>query len=232
MGAVLASAKLSDYYDQAKIDADVMAGRHRTAIGGNWEAIGQLQLDFLEARGLRPEHKLLDIGCGSLRAGVKLVRYLDAGNYYGTDINESLLDAGYERELAPEGLKHRLPRANLVTEGDFDFSWCPVAFEFALAQSVFSHLPLVHLRICLERLHPHMTPGGSFFATFFQIPEHHHNAEPFRHAGGHTTYGARDPYHHRLSEIEFACRYLGWEPVYVGDWGHPFAQRMMQFVRA
>ena len=232
MSAALESAKLSDYYNKAEIDNQVRAGQHRTAIGGNWEPIGQLQSDFLRARGLRPEHKLLDIGCGSLRAGVKLVRYLDAGNYFGTDINESLLGAGYEVELAREGLTDKLPRANLVTEGDFDFSWCPAVYEFALAQSVFSHLPLVHLRICLERLHRHVALGGSFYATFFEIPEHHPNSEPFRHAGGFTTHGARDPYHHRFSEIEFCCRYLPWQAVYIGDWGHPFSQRMIQFIRA
>jgi SAM-dependent methyltransferase len=228
MGAMPKAAVLSDYYDKAKIDTQVGSGKHRIAIGGNWEPIGQLQLDFLRDRGLKPEHKLLDIGCGSLRAGVKLVRYLNADNYFGTDINESLLQAGYDVELAEQGLQNKLPRANLVTEGDFDFSWCPAVYDFALAQCVFSHLPLVHLRVCLERLHPHMAPGGSFFATFFEIPDHHPNAEQFRHPGGIVTSGARDPYHHKFSEVEFCCRYLPWKANLIGDWGHPFSQRKIQ----
>ncbi len=39
------------------------------AVGGLWDEIGQLQFDFLRAKGLLPRHKLLDFGCGSLRGG-------------------------------------------------------------------------------------------------------------------------------------------------------------------
>lgn len=80
---------ISRFYDKPAIELQVKAGRHRDVIGGLWEEIGQLQLDFLRSRGLRSNHRIVDIGCGSLRAGVKLVAYLDPGNYYGTDINPS-----------------------------------------------------------------------------------------------------------------------------------------------
>ena len=40
------------------------------AIGGLWDQMGQHQFDFLKKKGLKPQHKLLDIGCGSLRGGV------------------------------------------------------------------------------------------------------------------------------------------------------------------
>jgi hypothetical protein len=73
-----------------------------------------LQLDFMIREGLKPHHKLLDIGCGSLRGGVHFIRYLDAGNYVGIDSNIALLDAGYEIELASWGLKERMPRENLI----------------------------------------------------------------------------------------------------------------------
>lgn len=51
------------------------------AIGGNWEEMGQMQLDFLVARGLAPHHRLLDLGCGTLRAGRHFIRLLEAGNF-------------------------------------------------------------------------------------------------------------------------------------------------------
>src|SRR5215472_262077 len=98
-------AMTSSYDDKAALEAEVRAGRHRECVGGLWEEVGQLQLDFLVAQGLMPHHRLLDIGCGSLRGGVKLIRYLCAGHYAGIDLHESLLNAGYEIELAREGLK-------------------------------------------------------------------------------------------------------------------------------
>jgi len=87
---------ISRYYDKTALEAQVQAGRHREAVGGLWDEIGQLQIDFLVSQGLMPHHRLLDIGCGSLRGGVKLIRYLDAGHYAGVDLHESLINAGYE----------------------------------------------------------------------------------------------------------------------------------------
>src|SRR6266545_606207 len=89
-------ATINRYYDKTAVEADVRAGKHRECVGGLWDEIGRLQLDFLISRGLREHHRVLDIGCGSLRAGVKLVKHLRAGHYAGSDLNESLLTAGYE----------------------------------------------------------------------------------------------------------------------------------------
>lgn len=222
----------SGYYDKRNIESRVKAGRHRDAIGGLWDEIGQLQLDFLISQGLLPHHKLLDVGCGSLRAGVKLVRYLDAEHYFGTDLNESLITAGYDIELSNEGLGHKLPRTNLVADGDFNFSWCPVKFDYVMAQSLFTHLPLNFLRACLERLPDCVVPGGKFFATIFEIADDHSSYQPYRHEqGGVITYGTQDPYHYRFADMEFCCRGLPWEAAYIGKWKHPRAQRMIQFKR-
>jgi hypothetical protein len=84
----------SYYYDQQTIKAAIERGAHRDVIGGMWDEIGSLQMDFLKANGLMPEHKLLDIGCGSLRLGVRAAEFLEPGNYWGTDLSSALLDAG------------------------------------------------------------------------------------------------------------------------------------------
>ncbi len=85
---------------------DIAIGRHRRRIGGrNWEQRGLLQFEFLVAQGLEPGHSLLDVGCGPLRAGVHFVEFLEPGHYYGIDINETLLDAGYETELTQRYLQ-------------------------------------------------------------------------------------------------------------------------------
>ena len=222
---------ISRYYDNAALEAEVQAGRHRECVGGLWEEIGQLQLDFLVVQGLKPHHRLLDIGCGSLRAGVKLIRYLDAGHYAGLDLHESLLNAGYEIELAKEGLKHKLPRSNLVADGEFDFSWCPMQVDFALAQSVFTALPLNFLRICLERLATFMVSDGKFFVSIFEIPDKHPTHKSYRHPSGFISHGAREPYHHRFADMEFCCRGLPWRAVKLGNWDHPLSVRMVQFAR-
>jgi SAM-dependent methyltransferase len=222
-------AMVSRYFNKAALDAEVEAGRHRDSVGLLWDEVGQLQADFLVSRGLMPHHRLLDIGCGCLRGGVKLVRYLDAGHYAGTDLHESLLKAGYEIELAKEGLTHKLPRSNLVADGEFDFSWCPMRFDFVLAQSVFTSLPLNFLRVCLERLPNFVVPEGKFFVSIFECPDRHPTHKPYRHPSGYTSHGAKEPYHYRFADMEFCCRALPWRAVNIGNWDHPLSVRMILF---
>ena len=50
-----------------------MTDAHREQVGGLWDEIGALQIDFLRAQGLRPGDTLLDVGCGCLRGGVHFV---------------------------------------------------------------------------------------------------------------------------------------------------------------
>ena len=50
-----------------------------------YDLIGAAQFALLYALGLREHHRLLDIGCGSLRAGRMLISYLAPGGYTGVD---------------------------------------------------------------------------------------------------------------------------------------------------
>ena len=220
---------VTSYDDKDAIATAVRHGAHRDLIGGLWEEIGSLQLEFLKSNGLKKGSRLLDIGCGSLRLGVRAVDFLDSGHYWGTDLNESLLDAGYEKEIVPAGLTDKLPRENLVTDGDFGFPGIPQEVNFAIAQSLFTHLPLNHLRVCLTNLAEHVTGDCTFFATFFIVPEAE-LAQSFRHEpGAITSYPHRDPYHYCLADIFHAAFQTPWEVAYLGDWSHPRAQKMVAF---
>jgi SAM-dependent methyltransferase len=224
-------AEHSPYYRSEAIKAGVAAGGHRDIIGGMWEEIGALQFDFMRAQGLRPDHKLLDVGCGCLRGGVHFIRYLAPGHYFGLDMNQSLLDAGLQVELPREGLEGRLPPENLVCDAAFDFGRFPERFDYAVAVSLFTHLPLNTIRVCLERLHEVVVPGGVFFATFFAAPEDAATWRPVQRKLGIVTHADADPYHCRASDLAFAAAGLPWRARYVGEFGHPRGQVMMAFER-
>jgi SAM-dependent methyltransferase len=212
---------ISRYYDAAAVDAQVARGNHRGITGGKWDTLGRLQFDFLVAQGLKPEHRLLDIGCGAFRGGVHAVAYLEPGHYFGIDLNQSILDAGYLQEIVPRGLDVRLPRANLACNGDFDFPW-DVTFDHAIAQSLFTHLPFNLIRYCLARLAPKMRIGGTFFATYHAVPDDADLMAPRLHAGRESS-PIRDPYHYKLRDFVYACAELPWrvEPVAEAAWPHP-----------
>jgi SAM-dependent methyltransferase len=214
-----------DYAEPLSEEA-IRDGRHRKRVGGMWDELGALQLEFMIAQGLRPEHRLLDVGCGSLRAGVRFVEHLAPGGYYGIDINESLLDAGYEHELATE-LRDKLPRDQLRATERFDCDF-GVPFDFAIAQSVFTHISLNQIRLCLFRVAKVMPPGGRFFASYFEAPRDHPLDEP--RADG-ALWTERNAFFYYRRDLRYAARGMPWEVRYLGDWGHPRHQLMMEYRR-
>jgi len=222
---------ISTYFDAEKITKSVEEGRHREIIGGMWDEIGLLQFEMMREQGLRPQHKLLDIGCGPLRGGVNFVGYLDAGNYFGIDFNQSLLDAGYNAELT-DADREKLPRENLKCGSDFNFGVFDEKFDYAIALSVFTHLSLNHIRACLERLTEVMQPGGTFIASFFEIPAEAPSWTDCTHQpGGVITHAFSAPYHYRVSDFQDLCKSMPWTIHYIGDAGHPRAQKMILFKR-
>src|SRR5271156_2888196 len=126
-------ARFSPYDDANLMRQHVEDGQHRAVIGGMWDELGELQRRFLQARGLNPHHKFIDVGAGSFRAGVKLIPYLDAGNYYAIDAQSSLLEAGYTREIEKLGLAERFSRANFTANASFDLLEFGQEFDCGIA---------------------------------------------------------------------------------------------------
>lgn len=205
---------------------------HRAAVGGRWEEIGELQLRFLRDRGLEPQHRFLDIGCGSLRGGVRFVSYLDRGHYFGIDISAPLIERG-RRELAAAGLDDR--DAQLLVDDSFSFERFGSEFDFAIAQSVFTHLPLNSIYRCLVNASRVLRPGGRLYATIFEQESERHDLAPFdwhtQDGRTLTTWPDRDPFHYRPEILAELCEGLPLSFRYIGDWAHPRCQRMLEFTR-
>ena len=95
--------------------------RHRTYVGGgDYDLKGAMQLTLLYSLGLRAEHRLLDIGCGSLRAGRFIIPYLNAGGYTGLEPNTWLIDEAIEKEIGRDVLDIKKPI--FVNNDQFDVS--------------------------------------------------------------------------------------------------------------
>jgi ubiquinone/menaquinone biosynthesis C-methylase UbiE len=220
--------------DERPADADRETIAHRLAVGLVWDEVGKWELELLVSRGLRPEHRLLDVGCGSLRGGLNFMTYLRPGHYFGVDISPELLAAG-RHEVADAGLSDRLPvlRETDTFEVDFD----SIRFDYALAASLFTHLPLNSIELCLARVAEVLTPGGELYATYFPSPPGDARYSAWLHAAPTRlgtlvrTYWDRDPYHQDLESFQWMCRRTELEVTYIGDFGEARPQKILAFHR-
>jgi SAM-dependent methyltransferase len=212
---------------------------HRDAVAGKkwkdeglWARIGELQLTFLKAHGLKPGSTLLDVGCGALRFGVHAAKFLKPGHYWGIDKEPDLIAAGKSLEAQRfEVSKDRLE--HLYTTSTWDVPG-NVLFDYMIAHSVFTHVAPELIEACLVKLVPRLKPTGRFFATFHESRTgaidrgvELKGYQAWRKGEVHNT-------HYPFSLFEELAAKAGARAEYIGDWSHPFnklGRQMMMEIR-
>jgi hypothetical protein len=139
----------------------------RSAVGPpeRYDLMGASQFSLLCALGLREHHRLLDIGCGSLRGGRLSISYLAAGGYTGIEPN---------RRLVEEGIAHNLGGQDLIAlkmpefryNDQFDATGAE-PFQFIVAQSIASHTGPAMTRQLLAAVKTSLATPGVAVVTFF-----------------------------------------------------------------
>jgi len=129
-----------------------------------YDFMGATQFRLLTALGLREHHRVLDFGCGSLRAGRLLIPYLMPGNYHGIEPNMWLVEDAISNQVGADLVRIKQPRF----DGNAEFR-CDVFgtdFDFIVAQSIFSHT-LRELAVRgLRNFRAALAPGGLVACTF------------------------------------------------------------------
>jgi hypothetical protein len=130
-----------------------------------YDIVGAMQFNLLTLLGLRDHHTLLDVGCGSLRAGRLFIPYLLPEKYYGIEPEPWLVEEGIRQELGSEIIRIKKP---LFSHGsDLKLSTFGIHFDFILAQSIFSHACPSQIHTCLREAAACLAPHGLFAATYF-----------------------------------------------------------------
>lgn len=79
-----------------------LSQRRHATLGATPLTDGHDEFTALEQFGLRPDHVVVDFGCGSLRIGRHLIDYLQTGNYWGLDITDVFFSgAAYDGAKEP-----------------------------------------------------------------------------------------------------------------------------------
>ncbi|HEU0273384.1 MAG TPA: class I SAM-dependent methyltransferase [Candidatus Udaeobacter sp.] len=131
----------------------------------DYDLIAAMTFNLLTTLGLRQQHSLLDVGCGSLRIGRLLIPYLNCGKYFGVEPNKWLVDEGIKRELGQALLKIKRPTF-FFSDSPEAITQTGVSFDFALAQSIFSHCGLNLIKNWLSAISRSLAQDGALIATF------------------------------------------------------------------
>ena len=158
---------------------DLPAGaRHYRAFVGppvNYDIISAMQFNLLTSVGLRERHTLLDIGCGSLRAGRLFIPYLLPGHYFGLEPNRWLVEQGVNKEIGRDLIK--LKRPVFEHNGEFKLTVFGRQFDYLIAQSIFSHAAPAQIEKCLSEASKVMHPNSIFLATYVPGPKNYDGRE-------------------------------------------------------
>jgi SAM-dependent methyltransferase len=139
----------------------------KLAVGGEFEAMGFLELETLKHFGLGADSYLIDVGCGSGRLAKPLSQYLK-GRYLGIDIVPELVD--YARRIVGRpDWRFELAGGLSIPEKDGE---ADVVCFF----SVFTHLLHEQTYVYLQEAKRVLKPGGRIVFSFldFTIPDHWH----------------------------------------------------------
>lgn len=158
-----------------------------------WGVSGEAQLQLLKDEGLKPEHHLLEVGCGSLNAGIPLIEYLDVNRYAGIEPKWELIEA--TKHLVNEN-KNPI----FVSNQHFDVSKIDRCYDYIIGHSVFSHAPEWQLIQCLHNL---LSVIKSSTKIYFSLHFGSSSGDVFWKDKGNTFY--------ELDQIEFYAYRLGYD---------------------
>lgn len=144
---------------------------YRAYVGdpANYDLVAASTFNLLTTLGLRDHHRVLDVGCGSLRNGRLLIPYLARGGYVGIEPNEWLVREGIEKETGEDIIRIKNARFSYGT--DCQELQKDERFDFVLMQSILSHCGEDLVRHWLAELKPFLSEHGAIIATWVRGPE-------------------------------------------------------------
>ena len=119
-------------------EEDILSENYKKNLGGGpkqWELRGRFQVELLKHLGMQSNSRLADFGCGPLRAGQHIIKFLDEGQYDGYDFNDDFLRIGRELVTSTPELSKKNPQ--VFSSKDTDF--LQTGYDYIIAFSVLNH---------------------------------------------------------------------------------------------
>jgi SAM-dependent methyltransferase len=131
----------------------------------------------LTSHGLRPEHRVLDIGSGIGNLALGLIGYL-RGGYDGLEIHEEAV-AWCQKAITPRHPAFRFHRADVASDAynpdgatpaaSYQFPFTDASFDVVFLASVFTHMLPDGVAHYLREISRLLKPGGMCVASYFLL---------------------------------------------------------------
>jgi len=105
---------------------------------GDFDLVGRIELGLLKMAGLKPDHTLVDLGCGIGRLAVHAIPTLSGGSYIGIDISQTMLKRAKAR--IAETVPNPPCSVTWIKQTTSHFTLAEKSVDMMCAFSVFTHM--------------------------------------------------------------------------------------------
>lgn len=168
---------LATQEDSLGKDLPIGAHHYRAWVGSPkiYDIMSATQFSLLTFLGLREHHYLLDVGCGSLRAGRLFIPYLLKGRYFGMEPEQWLIEEGIKNHVGEDLVRIKQP--TFSNDSNFTLTTFGQQFDFIVAQSIFSHAAQSQISRCLSEARKAMNSAAVFVANFAEGEQNYSGSE-------------------------------------------------------
>lgn len=124
----------------------------------------QIQVRYLQHKGMKSSDDVLEYGCGILRVGLHLIPLLDDHKYTAADISDLRVEKGVGI-LKENGIDPSRYRTVIVTTAEAK-ELGDAKYDIILCHDVMCHMPLDECYVSMKALQRVLKPGGSMYVTF------------------------------------------------------------------
>ena len=179
-----ARARLATHCSPVFPDAELMKWvGHTDGNASSYQYVGLVNAFFLlSCCGLRPEHQVLEPGCGGGRNARFIAPFLDPelGAFAGFDVsarsiawaNESIAKRFPNAQFVHANIKNTFynPSGDILAS-EYLFPYEDQRFDVVFLPSVFTHMEQEGFERYVAEIHRVMKPGGRLLSWFFLIDE-------------------------------------------------------------